>query len=192
MAIGDAAAAAGLKTYTAAQDRRLGYENDNQRGDELAAAMARITTLEQRLNGLPVVLLRSSVSQATAATANEWSRMSWNIEEFDRGAMHELTEASRDYVTCPRAGLVAVSYAVKIRTFDAIIRARIMQNNVVVPGTVNDDRRGDPEAWPIARDSTLLRVAAGDVLHIQVSSSASGRPIDSALCRFTVNYETID
>jgi hypothetical protein len=39
MAIGDKAAAAGLVVYPATQDVRLGYENDNQRGDELATHM---------------------------------------------------------------------------------------------------------------------------------------------------------
>ncbi len=36
MAIGDAAAAAGLAVFPASQDLRKGYENDNIRGDELA------------------------------------------------------------------------------------------------------------------------------------------------------------
>jgi len=36
MAIGDDAAAAGLAVYAATQDLRKGYENDNQRGDEIA------------------------------------------------------------------------------------------------------------------------------------------------------------
>lgn len=36
MANGDAAAAAGLATFAATQDIRLGYDNDNIRGDELA------------------------------------------------------------------------------------------------------------------------------------------------------------
>ena len=36
MAIGDKAAAKGLATYPSTQDKRLGYQNDNQRGDELA------------------------------------------------------------------------------------------------------------------------------------------------------------
>lgn len=40
MAIGDAAAAAGLSTFAATQDKRLGYQNDNMRGDELAAEIA--------------------------------------------------------------------------------------------------------------------------------------------------------
>lgn len=36
MAKGDKAAARGLAVYPSTQDRRLGYENDNERGDELA------------------------------------------------------------------------------------------------------------------------------------------------------------
>lgn len=36
MAIGDKAAAKGLATYPETQDHSKGYENDNQRGDELA------------------------------------------------------------------------------------------------------------------------------------------------------------
>lgn len=40
MAIGDAAAAAGLQVFADTQDKRLGYQNDNVRGDELAAEMA--------------------------------------------------------------------------------------------------------------------------------------------------------
>lgn len=39
MAIGDLAASAGLAVFAGTQDRRLGYQNDNQRGDELAAHM---------------------------------------------------------------------------------------------------------------------------------------------------------
>lgn len=37
MAIGDLAASAGLAVFAGTQDRRLGYQNDNQRGDEIAA-----------------------------------------------------------------------------------------------------------------------------------------------------------
>jgi hypothetical protein len=48
MAIGDEARAAGLADFPSSQDRRLGWQNDMQRGDELARAMARIKTLEDR------------------------------------------------------------------------------------------------------------------------------------------------
>jgi hypothetical protein len=40
MAIGDAAAAAGLAVFASAQDKRLGYQNDNQRGDDIAVEIA--------------------------------------------------------------------------------------------------------------------------------------------------------
>jgi len=36
MAIGDKAAAKGLTVYTSAQAHSLGYQNDNQRGDDIA------------------------------------------------------------------------------------------------------------------------------------------------------------
>lgn len=36
MAIGDKAAAKGLQVFPGTQDRRLGYQNDNQRGDDIA------------------------------------------------------------------------------------------------------------------------------------------------------------
>lgn len=37
MAIGDTAAAAGLQVFPSSQDWRLGYQNDNQRGDDIGA-----------------------------------------------------------------------------------------------------------------------------------------------------------
>lgn len=43
MANGDAAAAAGLATFPASQDLREGYDNDNIRGDELAAVKGDLT-----------------------------------------------------------------------------------------------------------------------------------------------------
>lgn len=46
MAIGDKAAAAGLAVYESTQDKRLGYENDNQRGDELATEILNRVTAD--------------------------------------------------------------------------------------------------------------------------------------------------
>jgi hypothetical protein len=39
MAVGDAAAAAGLTTWSSTSDPRLGYQYDNQRGDDIANEM---------------------------------------------------------------------------------------------------------------------------------------------------------
>lgn len=44
MAIGDAAAAAGLEVVPASQDLKLGYERINKKGDELAQVKTDLTT----------------------------------------------------------------------------------------------------------------------------------------------------
>ncbi|RPE75194.1 MULTISPECIES: hypothetical protein [unclassified Frondihabitans] len=49
MAIGDKAAAAGLAVYASTQDRKLGYQNDNQRGDDIADVMQDVTALQKRM-----------------------------------------------------------------------------------------------------------------------------------------------
>lgn len=51
MAIGDAAAAAGLTVYAATQAAQLGYQNDNQRGDDIAAVMAHVGMTGTNVSG---------------------------------------------------------------------------------------------------------------------------------------------
>lgn len=51
MATGDAAAAAGLQVFAFSQDKRLGYVNDNQRGDEIAAEIAARAAADTALTG---------------------------------------------------------------------------------------------------------------------------------------------
>lgn len=48
MAIGDKAAAKGLQVFPSTQDRRLGFQNDNQRGDDIADTMTRLDTIEKQ------------------------------------------------------------------------------------------------------------------------------------------------
>lgn len=55
MAIGDAGAAKGLIIYPATQDRSLGYQNDNQRADDIAATMVRLDKAESNLKTPSVV-----------------------------------------------------------------------------------------------------------------------------------------
>jgi hypothetical protein len=52
MANGDKAAAAGLEVFAATQDARLGYDNDNIRGDELADHMTSGTHTQAQIIGL--------------------------------------------------------------------------------------------------------------------------------------------
>lgn len=51
MAIGDSAAAAGLAVFAPTQDKRLGYQNDNVRGDELATHMTNGTHPANKITG---------------------------------------------------------------------------------------------------------------------------------------------
>ena len=51
MATGDAAAAAGLAVFPPTQDLRLGYDNDNKRGDELANHMTNGTHPFNKITG---------------------------------------------------------------------------------------------------------------------------------------------
>lgn len=64
MAIGDLAALAGLAVYNETQDRRLGYQNDNQRGDEIAEAMQGWTNLDGLMNS-PFFLLQWGIGKIT-------------------------------------------------------------------------------------------------------------------------------
>lgn len=68
MAIGDAGAAKGLVIYPATQDIRLGYQNDNQRADDIAAAMTRLDTAESNLKAPTAVVNGSAVGGAVGTT----------------------------------------------------------------------------------------------------------------------------
>jgi hypothetical protein len=61
MATGDLAASKGLKVFAATQDRRLGYDNDNQRGDDVAAVMIRADKLESSAKN-PTVVQEAAVN----------------------------------------------------------------------------------------------------------------------------------
>ena len=64
MAIGDAAAAKGLAVYSSAQQSSNGFENNNQRGDEIAPTMTRLDTVEAAFNQ-PIVAVRRSTAGTT-------------------------------------------------------------------------------------------------------------------------------
>lgn len=56
MANGDAAAAAGLEVFPATQDARLGYDNDNIRGDELADHIVNGGHPWAKITGKPILV----------------------------------------------------------------------------------------------------------------------------------------
>ena len=78
MAVGDAAAAKGLTVYASTQDKRLGYQNDNKRGDELAAEItareALATQVAAKLNKADVIV---QTGTPTAVPGSGWSGRIW-------------------------------------------------------------------------------------------------------------------
>lgn len=66
MAVGDKAAAKGLVVYAATQDLKQGYNNDNQRGDELADEM----TARAAADALKLDASKIIISTTTPAVVN--------------------------------------------------------------------------------------------------------------------------
>lgn len=80
MAIGDAAAAAGLATFPSTQDKRLGYENDNKRGDELAAEIANraaavAALAAAKFDASKVVITPSGAGTPAVVTGGIWFKV---------------------------------------------------------------------------------------------------------------------
>lgn len=84
MAIGDLARQLGLKVFASTQDRRLGYENDNQRGDEIALVMQRATALESQ-SFKELFIVNAAADKAIAGNAenplvaNDWAAPTRNV-----------------------------------------------------------------------------------------------------------------
>lgn len=67
MAIGDAAAAKGLTVYAATQAHNLGYQNDNQRGDDIAAEIdARTAADALKLDASKIKVSNTPMTAGTA------------------------------------------------------------------------------------------------------------------------------
>jgi hypothetical protein len=71
MAIGDAGAAKGLTVYPSSQARSLGYQNDNQRADDIAAEIdARTAADALKLNASKVRVTATPMTSGTAAVGD--------------------------------------------------------------------------------------------------------------------------
>lgn len=78
MAIGDMADAAGLEVFDETQDRRLGYQNDNVRGDELADHMLNGGHPWSKITGKPSTFPPSSHSHPNPT----WGQVSGKPSSF--------------------------------------------------------------------------------------------------------------
>jgi hypothetical protein len=176
MAVGDKAAAAGLTTYSASQDRRLGYENDNRNADYIAGLMDRLKALETQVIGTPVYsVAKSSNGQSlqhdTAAVfgAGAWGKSIKNVGGFT---------FSGGALTVPRSGIYGVQAVMKpaaddfYATFVAISRNNsnpttpdMIARSVTYPG--DQGSYNNPNVSPTNTASRLLvALNAGDVLRV--------------------------
>jgi hypothetical protein len=138
----------------------------------------------------PGAILRTSLSQSTSSTSNEWSTLNWNVEESDRGNAHD--SATPQLLVTPKRGLVTVSWGVKFGTQEErVVRTRLLRNNSTIPGATFDDRRGASLAEPAYNCAVQLFVEKGDNLRVQVASEAVRVPVRITECRFSFGYLSI-
>lgn len=107
MATGDAAGAAGLVTYS---DSLLVTDVDvalNQRGDEQAASMARIKTLEAQSIGVPKFSVKRSTT-GQSIPENAWTQMTGGAWATPTKSVGGFTW-SGGVLTVPRAGIYQVN-----------------------------------------------------------------------------------
>lgn len=84
MANGDAAAAAGLATFASTQDIRLGYDNDNIRGDELAAHLTAGTHPASAINSGVLDVARIPAITADKVPSLDTSKVTSGVFDLAR------------------------------------------------------------------------------------------------------------
>lgn len=175
MAVGDAAGAAGLKTYS---DSLLVTDIDvalNQRGDDIAADRTRLKTLEAQTIGVPLfVVKRSSNGQQIAAeawrqlTAGAWGSPVKNVGGFGW---------SGGVLTVPKAGVYDVRGHVMFRNDDYRTAALNITRNSTTPDSAasvvgNETTVESPEFDSSLQlgvsASTFVPMNAGDLLRFYV------------------------
>lgn len=169
MATGDAAARQGLKTYTSAQDRRLGWDNDNQRGDDVAATMDRLDTVEKFINQPIFSTYRGAAQNAPHTT---WTTVSTAFAVPDLNIGFTSWNAGTGELVVAKAGVYRIFAHVQfIGTYTAI--GVQVTRNTPTPDTANTLAKGET-AGPGAEGSTIRRLAKGDVLRFLVLQRNSG------------------
>lgn len=188
MAIGDAAAAAGLATYASTQDRRLGWQNDNQNADYIAADRSRLTKLESQTIGVPMFsVAKSSNGQAlNGSVPTILSSSAFTTPIINRGGWGWTGGA----LTVPKTGAYTVVASLKLQPAD------YYNSYIGVTRNVSDTTNLTPEAfvarsvaYPGERASNnsnevspsmtamrlLVALNAGDVLRIAAFQSNYGQ-----------------
>lgn len=159
MAIGDDGVIVGLTKYAATQDKRLGYQNDNQRADDIAAIMH-------------YVVLTNNAPQALA-TGGTGAAVAWQTELSDKFAMH--SSGANTQIVCKKAGLYQFDVRVYVNSTTGVgtLFGRV-NGSFVIPGSA-DRRAGAAGAGTPLFSSFTYDLAVNDYVEIMVIESvASG------------------
>lgn len=188
MAIGDAAAAAGLTTYASTQDRRLGYENDNRNADYIAADRARLTKLEAQTIGVPKFSVsKSSNGQSLGGSAPTiLTSSAFGTPVINRGGWGWSGGA----LTVPKTGVYTVMASLKLEAEDYYngyvgVTRNVSDPSNLTPGAfiarsvVYPGERASNTSNKVAPSMTATRLLvalnAGDVLRVAAFQSNYGQ-----------------
>lgn len=188
MAIGDAAAAAGLATYASTQDRRLGYQNDNQNADYIAADRARLTKLEAQTISVPKFsVAKSSNGQSLGGSAPTiLTSSAYGTPVINRGGWGWSGGA----LTVPKTGVYTVVASLKLEPEDYyngyvgvtrnvsdpsnLTAGAFVARSVVYPGE-RASNTSNKVAPSITATRLLVALNAGDVLRVAAFQSNYGQ-----------------
>jgi hypothetical protein len=163
VAIGDKAAAAGLAVYSSEQQSSKGYENDNQRGDELADLMGRTAVVEGAVN-------QPIFSVKRANTPAEVAHGQWTLARGAFSANPDIVEGmgwELGEVMASKAGIYRLTAGVAYGT-EAMIDAGLqITRNSTEPNTTATIL-GRVTLGRTCETSGLIRLAAGDTLRLFV------------------------
>jgi hypothetical protein len=175
VAVGDAAGAKGLSTYS---DTLLVKDIDtalNQRGDDIAGTMTRLDTVEAAALGVPkFAVRRGTFSQQVGSDV--WSQITGSALATPLINLG-FTSWGQSALTIKRSGVYQVSahvqfYGLPYRT----VGVQVVKNNLGVDsqeGQIAKDEWGGPSTGNEARSATatgfeVVRLVAGDTLRLWV------------------------
>ncbi|MEN0103326.1 MAG: hypothetical protein AAGC90_10405 [Curtobacterium sp.] len=173
MAIGDAAGAKGLKVYSASDLVNLGYQQNNQRGDEIAAVMTRADKLEAQTISVPKFSVRRSTNGQNCA-AEKWTQMTAGAWGSPKKSVGGFTW-SGGVLTVPRAGVYMVHADAHFYSDDFVTAAAQITRNTTSLDTTNTVAKGEASQYSEPGETTnpsvsaigfLVPLNAGDQLRV--------------------------
>ncbi|ROS57196.1 hypothetical protein [Frigoribacterium sp. PhB118] len=189
MAVGDAAGAKGLATYS---DSLLVKDIDtalNQRGDEIAATMTRLEKVEAAVNQ-PILSVSRSTAQSTVQSG-AWAMATVSLATTAELASGITWNADSGEAKVGKAGIYRVGGSVFYSTAPDTAGIQITRNST--DSDTSATIAGNVQAGRGVSTTRLVRLAEGDVLRLFVyqQSSNGARTIATAPYNLTLTAEWV-